>query len=238
MGTAEKQDSGRVTPVAKEKVALSSPDAVIQAICKGIGSGRYVPGQRLIEADLTRELGVSRGPVREALKRLAAQRIITLTRHKGAYIRSLTWLEVRDLLQNIEVLLGLAARLAAQRIDENGHRARFETVFQRLLAHQKREFSTADLEERDRFYGVMIDIGGNTELPGLLPATLVQLLRLQFQSYQQFRNPRRRFREYRAMGEAVLAGDTRRAERCTRLHIRSTRLAIQRLPADAFFSVG
>ncbi|QJX02130.1 GntR family transcriptional regulator [Alcanivorax sp. IO_7] len=109
---------------------LSSPDAVIEAICKGIGSGRYVPGQRLVEADLTRELGVSRGPVREALKRLAAERIITLTRHKGAYIRSLGREEVRDLLQNIEVLLGLAARLAAQRIDQADHRGasrRFST---------------------------------------------------------------------------------------------------------------
>ncbi len=217
---------------------LSSPDAVIQAICKGIGSGRYVPGQRLVEADLTRELGLSRGPVREALKRLAAERIITLTRHKGAYIRSLSRDEVRDLLQNIEVLLGLAARLAAQRIDQADHRQRFEEVFDELLAHRRRGLSFAYLEQRDRFYGVMIDIGGNRELPRMLPATMVQLLRQQFQSYDQFTNPPRRFREYQIMGEAILAGNPKRAERCTRLHIRSSRLAIQSLPDAAFYGNG
>ncbi|QJX02129.1 FCD domain-containing protein [Alcanivorax sp. IO_7] len=98
--------------------------------------------------------------------------------------------------------------------------------------------SFAYLEQRDRFYGVMIDIGGNQELPRMLPATMVQLLRLQFQSYDQFTNPPRRFREYQVMGEAILAGDSKRAERCTRLHIRSSRLAIQNLPDAAFFNSG
>jgi len=45
----------------------SSPDQVVRALIDGVKSGRYVPGQRLIEADLTAELKVSRGPVREAL---------------------------------------------------------------------------------------------------------------------------------------------------------------------------
>jgi len=63
---------------------------VVDAIVSGIRLGRFVPGQKLVEADLTESIGVSRGPVREALKRLAAEGIVSLTRHRGAYIRVLT----------------------------------------------------------------------------------------------------------------------------------------------------
>ena len=62
-----------VTTSAKRVSRMSSPDSVAATLLDGIKSGRYVPGQRLIEADLTAELDVSRGPVREALKRLAAE---------------------------------------------------------------------------------------------------------------------------------------------------------------------
>src|SRR5882762_6860423 len=51
---------------------ISSPDKVVDAIYRGILMGRFVPGQKLIEADLALSFGVSRGPIREALKRLSA----------------------------------------------------------------------------------------------------------------------------------------------------------------------
>ena len=67
----------------------------MQAITAGIESGRFVPGQRLTEAELTRQLGVSRGPVREAFKRLAGEGVLDLTRHRGAVVRAQTREEVR-----------------------------------------------------------------------------------------------------------------------------------------------
>ena len=95
-------------------MTLSSPDQVAQVLLDGIKSGRIVPGQRLIEADLTSELRVSRGPVREALKRLSAEGLVRLIPHRGAYIRKLTRREVMDILVIQETLTALAARLAAQ----------------------------------------------------------------------------------------------------------------------------
>ena len=62
---------GAVNATASAK--MTSPDRVVDAIIRSIRTGVYVPGQRLIEADLTRDYHVSRGPVREALKRLAAE---------------------------------------------------------------------------------------------------------------------------------------------------------------------
>ena len=94
----------------------SSSDRVAKAITNNIMTGRWFPGQRLIEGDLARDLNVSRGTVREALKRLAAERVIALTPHRGAYIRVLTRQEGIDLLQVLTMLYGLATTLAAAAI--------------------------------------------------------------------------------------------------------------------------
>ena len=105
--------SGSLATADPAPRGLSSPDTIVNEILRGLYSGRYVPGQRLIEADLTREYKVSRGSIREALKRLAAEGVVSLNLHRGAYIRLLSRSEVRELLAVIEVLTGLAARLAA-----------------------------------------------------------------------------------------------------------------------------
>ena len=110
---------------------MTSPDRVVDAIIRGIRAGVYVPGQRLIEADLTRDYQVSRGPVREALKRLAAEGVLTLTRHRGAYVRALSREEVRDSLMVLEALVGLMANLAAKRIAETDNAARMREAFER-----------------------------------------------------------------------------------------------------------
>src|ERR1700739_4452377 len=99
----------------------SSPDQVVTAIKRGVLLGRFVPGQRLIEGDLTHNLRVSRGPVREALKRLSAEGIVSLTLHRGAYIRALHREEAKQILMVLEALTGLAANLAASRIEEHGN---------------------------------------------------------------------------------------------------------------------
>jgi len=214
--------------------SLSSPDLVVRAILDGIAAGRYVPGQRLMEADLTRTLKVSRGPVREALKRLAAERVIVLTRHRGAHVRALTRAEVDDLMEVIEVLMGTSARLAARHVDEGGNRARFVRAYERLMAHRRVGDSFAFMEDRDRFYGAMTAIGGNRELAHLLPATHVRLIRLQCQPYLQPFDREHQFREYEAIGEAILAADPRRAERYTRMHMRRNRKVYLSLPDEAF----
>src|ERR1700722_14737920 len=111
---------------------VSSPDRVVEAITDGIRAGRFVPGQRLLEADLTHDLSVSRGPVREALKRLAAEGIVTLTRHRGAYIRALQREEAKKILLVLEVLTGLAASLAAHEINAPGNRQRMRDALEHL----------------------------------------------------------------------------------------------------------
>jgi DNA-binding GntR family transcriptional regulator len=220
--------------IGRENPRASSPDIVVNAIVSGVRAGRLVPGQRLVEADLTRNLGVSRGPVREALKRLAAEGVVTINPHRGAYIRALSRDEVRDTLMVLEVLTGLVAKQAARFIQSEDNRAIFEAEYDRLISFKARGDSIAFLDQRRAYYDALIRISGNRELGRLMPLMQIHLLRLQFQAFITADQREKQFVEYQVISEAVLAGNQRRAERLMRLHIRRTRLALGRLPEQAF----
>jgi DNA-binding GntR family transcriptional regulator len=223
---ADKADAG--------KSAKTSPDRVVDAILGSIRSGSFVPGQRLIEADLTRDYRVSRGPVREALKRLAAEGVLTLTRHRGAYVRAMSRDEVRDSLIVLEALVGLMASLAARRIGWDENAARMREAHERLLAFKDDGGTAAFLEERRRFYDTIIQLGANLELKRMLPLMQIHLLRMQFQAYITPRDREKQFKEYETITETILRGDTMRAQKVASLHIRRTRLSLMRLPDEAF----
>ena len=214
--------------------AKTSPDRVVDAIIRSIRSGNLVPGQRLIEADLTRDYRVSRGPVREALKRLAAEGVLTLTRHRGAYVRAMSRGEVRDSLIVLEALVGLMASLAARRISADENAARMGEAHERLLAFRDDGGTAAFLDERRRFYDTIIQIGGNLELKRMLPLMQIHLLRMQFQAYITPRDREKQFKEYETITETILSGDAMRAQKVASLHIRRTRLSLMRLPDEAF----
>lgn len=218
----------------KTRPAKSSPEVVVDAILSGIRSGRLVPGQRLVEADLTHSLNISRGPVREALKRLAAEGIVTLNQNRGAYVRSLSKSEVSDLLMVVEMVTGLVARLATRGLQSGPLRDAFIKVGEELLAFEALGDSMAFMEKRREFYDVLITASRNVELQRIMPLMQIHLLRLQFQTHLTAADRRKQFNEYRAIIDTVLSGNARRAERMTRIHIRRTRISISRLPEDAF----
>jgi DNA-binding GntR family transcriptional regulator len=215
-------------------VKMTAPDRVVDAIIRSIRAGSYVPGQRLIEADLTRNYQVSRGPVREALKRLAAEGVLTRTQNRGTYVRALSRVEVRDSLIVLETLVGLMASLAAKQIKEDSNASRMRDAYKRLLAFKDDGGTAAFLDERRSFYDTIVEIGGNHELKRILPLMQIHLLRMQFQSYITPRDREQQFKEYQAIAESILFANAKRAEKTAALHIRRTRLSLIKLPDEAF----
>lgn len=222
---------------ARPRHGPSSPDQLVAALNGGIQSGRYVPGQRLIEADLTAEYGVSRGTVREALKRLAAEGLIELVAHRGAYVRTVSRSDMHDILAVFERLATLAAGLAAERIGEADHRARFKAALDRVLQFRSHPEGTALMQARTEFYDTLVQIGGNRELARSMPLVQIHLMRMQFRQMILAASPRDFFDEYEAVAAAVLAGDARRAEKAMRRHLRRTRARLNRLPDSVFAGV-
>ncbi len=92
-------------------------DKVTEAIRRAILSGRYRPGDRLVEERLAVEFGVSRNPVREAVLRLAAEGLIEINARRGASVTSLSPREAAELLEIRATLEGATAKMAARRRD-------------------------------------------------------------------------------------------------------------------------
>ena len=209
------------TPIAARH-PRSTPDRVADAISKGILMRRFTVGQRLVEADLTRDLGVSRSTVREALRILASSGVVDLTPHRGAVIRSLDREDAASLLGVLEVLTGLAARLAAANIQIGNNAKRFEAAAQKLIEANTPEALDRVLDERANYYKVMFDIANSGELNRVLPQARAHLFRAQFYHSLTTTDLRSMVAEYRAITEAILEGDQAKAEARTRKHLQKT----------------
>jgi DNA-binding GntR family transcriptional regulator len=238
---AAKAGVGRVKtgPVDRSAVVdgeqkVSSADQIVAEILRGLYEGRYVAGQKLIESDLTRQFRVGRGSVREALQRLAAEGLVTVSLYKGASIRALSRTDVRDVLEVVEALAGLAARRAAERFngpdDERILRATVTSLAAIAASGDTFEFGRM----RNRFYRQLAQISGNRELARLLAMVQTHLIRVQFRSVHPLNAARQRLQDYERITDAILARDGATAERLIRQHIRGTARAIEKLP-DQYF---
>lgn len=107
------------TPVdfLKQKAPNRSvSDMLAEVFRKRILEGEYLPGMRLVETDMTELYGVSRGPVREAFRRLIAEGLLVAEKHKSPVVRGVGKKQFYQMFEVRSVLEGLAARLAASSI--------------------------------------------------------------------------------------------------------------------------
>lgn len=215
--------------------ASASPiDKVTDAITQGIRSGVFVPGQHLLEPDLTRRLGISRGSLREALKHLAAAGIVTLNRYRGAYIGILDRKSVLDLLDTLEPLARLAARLAATHCTTAAKRKRMEDAATKIEAAGRSGNRGQYLEQRRHFYDTMIALGENWELARVMPLSRTDLFRAQIETVQSDDQRQRHVAGYGKIARAIIEQDADTADRAIKKHFDGTRKTVLELPPEAF----
>jgi DNA-binding GntR family transcriptional regulator len=224
-----------VKAIEAEDAQVSSSDQVVDYVIDGIFAGRLVPGQRLVEADLARMLRVSRGPVREAFRRLDALGAISRTMHRGASVRALTRSEMVDFLAAIEPLAGYIAYLAAEQVSKLKRPSEVAVVEKILQPYRDGIEDPEDvLRQRRHFYDSLVQIGGNSQLASLLPSVRVHLVRLQMKSYLDPEDRPHHLQDYARIAKAVLDGSPREAEKALRQHIRTSRESAANLPDAAF----
>jgi DNA-binding GntR family transcriptional regulator len=113
---------------------------VYSALKEMIADHRFKPGERINVEKMTKELGVSRTPVCEAIRRLEQERLLVSVTNKGIFMNTLTREEALDLYAVRETLEGMVARLAAERIDEKTLKK-----LDASLAKQKKLIERADI---------------------------------------------------------------------------------------------
>lgn len=108
-------DGGGVWSLPEQR---SLPEIVADRIVQAIRVGELRPGDRIVELQLSRKLGVSRAPLREALKTLAASGLVETRRNRGSYIRSVGYEDAIDMVALRANLEGFAARIVASTLTE------------------------------------------------------------------------------------------------------------------------
>lgn len=233
LGTTRSPSRNRSVARAPAPEGRSPRDRIARDIIKGLYEGRYAPGQRLIEAELTAHYRVSRGPVREALNALAAHGIVSLTLQRGAQVRRLSREEAVDILVVLESLIGLAACLAALHARSSEGAGKLREAVARIERFDPASGSSEYASARDSFYGAVLEIAGNAELRRIMPGTLVHLVRVQFRDALRAVDGSRHA-DYRAIAKAVFAGAAGRAEAAARAHIAKMIAALTGYPGEAW----
>ena len=213
----------------------SPVDFVESEVVRALYDGRLVPGQKLLEADLTQKFGVGRGSVREALRRLEADGLVTAVLNRGASIRIFGRDEVRDTLDVTEHLAGLAARLAAERLQSSDEVNGLLACVRELEATYEQGNAYEGARLRFQFYVELVKLTHNKELARLIPRYDMSVVRTQFRSAFSRENDRNDIDAYRRIIDLIRKRDAAGAERSMRQQIRRVETALENMP-DHYFA--
>jgi DNA-binding GntR family transcriptional regulator len=203
-------------------------DAVYAALRQAILDREFDPGEPLTEHQLCRRFGVSRTPVREALAKLERDRLVRVVPKKGAFVRTLSHDEIRDLYELREALEALVVRLAAPRMDRD-ELAHFEARFRELRARGAKGRYPDLRTLGEELHRHLVKKAENAKLAQVLEEIRDQLGSVWTMSMLAPRRVSGLIGEHLAIIDALKRGRPALAERLMARHVRRVRDAIFRL---------
>jgi len=151
-------------------------DVVFNTLRDAILTGKLVPGERLMENQLAEKLGVSRTPIREALRMLELENLVELVPRKGAQVLDMSEKDIVNVLEVRGVLEGLGASLACKKMKEEELAKLKETELEFERACETEDYEAiADIDER--FHDIMFASTGNDKLIQIFNNLRIQLYR-------------------------------------------------------------
>ena len=221
------------SPAAKRAPQQLSVEQVAEKIRSAILSGALKPGAKLTEQDLAAEFEVSRTPIREAIRLLEVERLVTRVPFVGVTVKQLTPEEVLELLEIREVLEGLVARLATRHMDE-AHLRRLKESLRRLSEAARQGQVGAYLDHALAFRRALVEC---CRSESLAEHVLVIENRLRLVGHRTAVLPGRMeasITEHETLLAAITRGDEAGAERLNRERIQHIRDAFARSTAFSF----
>ena len=192
---------------------------VYQKIRNDILERRYKEKDELKESTLGKELGVSRTPVREALRQLELEGLVTIVPNKGAYVTGISTKDVKDIYVIRSTLEGLAVRWAIEnitprQIDE------LEEILMLSEFHLKRESSAEQIMELDsKFHSIFYEASGSRILQNLMSGFHDYVKSTRMNSVITEDRARKSIREHRQILKAIQEEDVDMAEQLANEHI-------------------
>ena len=205
--------------MSDDHYSLSS--RVFHTIREDILNGKYQANEELKEKSIGEEMGVSRTPVREALRQLELEGLVHIIPNKGAFVENVTLEDIKDIYEIRSLLEGLCARWAANNITKEQLEELEETVFLSDFHFSKENWDQM-VELDNRFHEIVYEACGSKELTRVLRDYHHYLQRIRKITLEQKTRARASMDEHCKIAEALKARDAAEAERCASIHIRNT----------------
>ncbi|MGH8618857.1 MAG: GntR family transcriptional regulator [Burkholderiales bacterium] len=216
----------------KPALALQKPDTLRHQVEKhlreAIMSGRLAPGQRLVERELCEAMGISRPSLREALRRLEAERLIDMVPHRGPVVASVTEQEAVELY----ALRALLESHAARRFTVLATPVLIEELRQTVKnLHRKAKGGKREdlLQAKQLFYAVLLRGCGNSLIAEVLLTLLSRINRLRAASFSHPSRLTDSLREIDQLFERIVAGDPDGAAAIAADHVRKAEVAAMKV---------
>lgn len=202
-------------------------DVVFNTLRQAILTGELKPGERLMEIHLANKLGVSRTPIREAIRKLELEGLVTMIPRRGAEVAQITEKSMNDVLEVRRELDAFCVVLACDRITEEGLTAlkdacaRFEAA---IKTKDVKKIAQADVVLHD----IIVEATGNQRLIQMVHNLSEQMYRYRFEYIKDTSQHERLVEEHRVIYESILNKDKETAAQAARTHIDNQEKAIIR----------
>ena len=200
-------------------------DVVFATLRQAILRGELKPGERLMEIHLANRLGVSRTPIREAIRKLELEGLVIMIPRRGAEVAKITEKSLKDVLEVRRALDALSVELACVRITRDAIeelREAMEECGEAMKTGDAAVIAKADV----RFHDIIIAAAGNERLTSLINNLAEQMYRYRFEYIKDATNHDKIMEEHRAIYESIAAKNAQQAARAVTRHIDSQEQSI------------
>ena len=191
---------------------------VTSRIREMIRAGELSRGQKIDEKHLSELMGVSRTPVREALRILHSVGLVDLIPHKGAYVTQPSIEEIQDLFEVMSVLEGTCARLAASRMTKEDL-GKIEALHRSLEKHFRNKDHEAYLETNHHLHVMIQELSGNKVLDDVLNGLRQKVLLYRHRQLHHKDRFEKSMQEHRLIFEALQEGNPSHADEAMKKHL-------------------
>ncbi|MDD0809099.1 GntR family transcriptional regulator [Curvibacter sp. RS43] len=211
--------SGAASTAGFSSIELPDLVAVVEAqLQQAIVAGRLGPGERIVEAELARQMGISRAPVREAARRLESQGLLVSRPRHGFAVRTITPKEIDDLFQVRIGLERMATGLACQQATE-AQLAQLQARVDEMVAQAPRlaqaERVTLDLG----IHAYLCEISGNAYLQRLFNNMQTEIRMILALTEGSYRDPALIAESHQPLVQALLRRDAQAADHALHHHL-------------------
>lgn len=194
-------------------------EQVYEQLKRRLLTGKIKPGTRMMEIELAEDLGVSRTPVREAVRELGKEGLVTIEARRGAFASEISVKDMIDTLTVREDLDALAAYLASSRITKSEEQKLLELTDKYAAAIDEGDMD-AMIRADEAFHKRVAKLSGNKTLAQVVSTVQTQVLRFRYLYYEDLANYKNMATEHREIIEALMSGDSEHAREVAFAHVR------------------